>query len=764
MSKRESAPRELPSRDALLAWFAQRPNHSVPFHQLMQQLHVPGPQRGSVRRLLDGLVQEGALIRRRGLQFQHAKPTSATPAGQSDRPRSDGPRQGGLIGRLWRHADGFGFVAPMDAAGRTAGKKQDIFIGREQMGLALHGDLVEIAVASGGGGRAGHGGRGRGRREERPGRGPSGRILRIVERAATRIIGRYEPGSHGGRLIPLDERVAPPLPVLAPPAGATATPYLAPGAIAAGSLVAGELSPTGDLSVRLVRDFGLGDAAQWDTDVVIEQFGLPTKFSAESEQEAARFPGAVTPQMREGRHDLRELPTVTIDGESARDFDDAISIERTRDGYRLWVHIADVGHYVPWGSALDEAARQRGTSVYFTDRAVPMLPERLSNNLCSLNPDQERLTVTAEMLLDHQGRETGYDVYESVIRSKARLTYTGVAEALDAGSAAPADTLGEPYRSHRPMLQLAAEVAQHLAKLRMARGSLDFDLPEPEIILDLQGRPTDILKEPRTVAHRLIEECMLAANETVARHLTHHKAPLLYRIHEPPDPEKLAAFSLFASNFGHRIPKIGAAPSSLQGLLEAVRGKPEERLLNHLLLRTMKRARYGPEPLGHFGLASECYTHFTSPIRRYPDLVVHRILKELLAHEKLAPKRQEELAASLPQLGQHSSERERVSMEAEWEVVKLKKARFMMERVGRTFDGYITGMTRHGFFVELSELFVEGFVSVRSLPGGDQYRFDEVQHSLASARGGRRFQLADPVTVLVEGVDFDRRRVNFTLS
>ncbi|MEW6325140.1 MAG: ribonuclease R, partial [Nitrospirota bacterium] len=578
----------------------------------------------------------------------------------------------------------------------------------------------------------------------------NGRIIRIVERGSARVLGRYEPGPRGGRLIPLDERVAPPLPVSAAPGA---------GPVAAGSLVAGELSPAGELSVRLVRDFGRGDSAQWDTDVVIEQFGLPVQFADEAEREAARFPAAVTPEARAGRRDLRELLTVTIDGERARDFDDAISIERTRDGYRLWVHVADVGHYVPWGSALDLAARVRGTSVYFPDRAVPMLPERLSNDLCSLNPERERLAMTVELALDHAGHPAAYEVYESVIRSRARLTYTGVAAALDAPSPA---ALEEPYRSLRPMLQLAAELAQRLGQRRMARGSLDFDLPEPEIVLDLQGRPTDIFKEPRTAAHRLIEECMLAANETVARHLTRLKAPLLYRIHEPPDPDKLATFSLFASNFGHRVPRRGIAPAPLQALLEALRGRPEERLLNHLLLRSMKRARYGPERLGHFGLASDCYTHFTSPIRRYPDLVVHRILKEVLARGALAPDRREHLAALLPRLGQHSSERERVSMEAEWEVVKLKKARFMLERIGEVYHGYITGVTRHGFFVELEELLVEGFVPVRSLPR-DQYRFDEAQHSLSGQRG-RRFQLADPVTVLVESVDFDRRRVNFCLA
>jgi ribonuclease R len=651
------------------------------------------------------------------------------------------PHQGGrrLVGRLWRHAEGFGFVTPVEATGPT----RDIFIGRDRMANALHGDLVEVAL----GGRA-HAERGR----RSPRRGPSGQILRIVERASARIIGRYEPRPHGGVLIPLDERVAPPLPVAPPPRGQPP--------VEAGSLVAGELAPTGALAVHLVRNFGRGDTPQWDTDLVIEQFGLPVRFSAEADAEAARYPSAVTPQMRERRRDLRALPTVTIDGERARDFDDAISVERTRRGWRLWVHVADVGHYVPWGSALDAAARTRGTSVYFPDRAVPMLPERLSNDLCSLNPAVERLAMTVEQEFDHQGRRLGHELYQSVIRSDARLTYTGVAAALESSRAVEAE---EPYRSLRPMLQLAAELAERLRHQRMVRGSLDFDLPEPEILLDLEGQPTDILREPRTVAHRLIEECMLVANEMVAQHLTHLKVPLLYRIHEPPDPEKLAAFALFARSVGYQLPKrAGSSSAPLQALLESVRDHPEERLLNHLLLRSMKRAHYGPEPIGHFGLASDCYTHFTSPIRRYPDLVVHRILKETLDRGALSASRREQLAALLTPIGQQSSERERVAMEAEWEVVKVKKARFMTERIGECYRGHITGVTRHGLFVELEEIFVEGFVPLRTLPR-DHYRFDDARHTLAGSRH-HRYRLADPVAVVVEGVDLDRRRVNFVLD
>jgi ribonuclease R len=314
------------------------------------------------------------------------------------------------------------------------------------------------------------------------------------------------------------------------------------------------------------------------------------------------------------------------------------------------------------------------------------------------------------------------------------------------------------------MLQLAAEVAEKLRHRRMARGSLDFDLPEPEILLDLQGRPTDILREERTVAHRLIEECMLAANEAVAVFLTRLDVPMLYRIHEPPDPRKLAAFNHFATGFGYTPPSATQAltsPITLQALLEAARGRPEERLLNHLLLRSMKRARYGPEAQGHFGLASDCYTHFTSPIRRYPDLVVHRILKQVLHHGPPSGADRERLVGLLPELGQRSSDRERLSMEAEWEVVNVKKARFMLGRIGEVYQGFITGVARFGLFVELDNIFVEGLVPARTLPQ-DQYRYDEAQHTLMGVR--HRYRLADPVTVEVTSVDLDRRRVNFILK
>lgn len=797
MSSRRPDMTSLPSRDALLASFADQSGQSRSLRALIRQHQVPDSHRQAMRRLLEQLVSEGMLIRHSGLRFQlaggrpaassgaAASPSASVQSGREDRPasstavtpRSPSKSPGQLRGRLWRHPDGYGFVTlsarPNDP---------DVFITRQGMGNALHGDLVEVKLvelkrhdrqpAKRGGRRRGRGqSAGSGGSDRSGGRGPTGRIVSVVERARPRIVGRYQSGPQGGTVIPLDERLSAPLPVVS--AGRafgrggdqaasfpSATPTVSPSSLVSGSLVIGELPSTGPLAVRVVRDFGLTDAPQHDTELVLEEFGWPTVFSDEVEREAASH-GSTVPSPVGGRRDLRMLMTVTIDGEQARDFDDAISVERIAGGYRLWVHVADVGHYVPWDSALDREARFRGTSVYFPDRAVPMLPERLSNGLCSLNPHEDRAAMTVEMEWSHDGRPLKASVYESVIKSDARLTYPGVAAALQASSP---DETAEPYRSLRPMLQLAAEVADRLRHRRMARGSLDFDLPEPEILLDLQGRPTDILREERTVAHRLIEECMLAANEAVAVYLTRLDVPMLYRIHEPPDPKKLAAFSHFAKGFGHVPPSATEAlksPITLQALLEAAKGRPEERLLNHLLLRSMKRARYGPEDQGHFGLGSDCYTHFTSPIRRYPDLVVHRILKQVLRKGPPSGAERERLVGLLPELGQRSSDRERLSMEAEWQVVNVKKARFMLGRIGEVFQGFITGVARFGLFVELENIFVEGLVLARTLPQ-DQYRYDEDHHTLMGVR--HRYRLADPVTIQVTGVDLDRRRVNFTLK
>jgi ribonuclease R len=511
---------------------------------------------------------------------------------------------------------------------------------------------------------------------------------------------------------------------------------------------------------RIVEVLGWPDDPDVEVLTVIRKYELPADFPADALAEAREI-GGIAPGDLTGRTDLREQATVTIDGETARDFDDAVSVRRDANGaIRLWVSIADVSHYVKPGSPLDREAYLRGTSVYFPDRCLPMLPEELSNGICSLKPGEDRLTLTAEMLFDAEGHRLQADFYPSVIRSMSRLTYTQVARVLEKGEVA---VLGEKT-SLADDLRLMEELARRLMARRHSRGSLDFDLPEPEIVIDTTtGDTISILRSERTIAHRLIEECMLAANEAVAGHLERNDMPTLFRIHEPPSPEKIKAFAELAAGFGHLLSLDGDSVNGteLQRLLEGTAGRPEELTLNRVLLRSMKQARYAAENLGHFGLAALTYTHFTSPIRRYPDLVVHRILKALIAGRPSGAER-DRLAAYLPETGLHTSKRERVAMEAERELVELKRLQFMRERVGDEFSGFVTGVTGNGLFVELTEFFVEGVIPVTSLDD-DYYQFVERLHALVGRNTRRLFRIGDRVTVLVASVSIDRRQIEFSL-
>ena len=461
------------------------------------------------------------------------------------------------------------------------------------------------------------------------------------------------------------------------------------------------------------------------------------------------------------RVDLRDMTTVTIDGETAKDFDDAVAVRREQGGkIRLWVSIADVGHYVQEGSLIDREAYERGTSVYFPGQCIPMLPEHLSNGICSLNPQVERLTMTAEMLFDRQGERLESRFYPSVIRSRARLTYTEVSAIIEKDDG----QVKAAYPHVVDDLQIMKELAERLMSMRRRRGSLDFDLPEAEIILDLRGRIEDIVRSERNLAHRLIEEFMLAANEAVARYVSDREAPLLYRIHEAPDPEKLQELREFARNFGHdlRLQDSQVRPGQLQELLSEVEGQAEERLINQVLLRAMQQARYSPENAGHFGLAAENYCHFTSPIRRYPDLIVHRILREVILHEGLPARRRQELEQMLPQAGEDTSARERRAMEAEREIVTLKKCQFMVERVGEEFEGFISGVQSFGLFVELKDMFVEGLVHISTLED-DFYHYEEEQYRLIGENSRRIFQVGDSVKVKVDNVSLERLEIDFRL-
>ncbi|MCM0083458.1 ribonuclease R [Geomonas sp. Red32] len=682
----------------------------VPFRQMLKAFGVTRFERPRFEEHLDRLVEEGQIVKLPGRIY-------AVAGGNS------------LKGRLSIHPDGYGFLAPEEGG-------EDLFIPRRYLTDFMNGDIVEAQVVST---------RRDGKRE--------GRVTALVQRGVTSVIGRFEAAGKGGRVVPDDPRLFRDL-------------FVAPGdtkGAREGQVVQATITsyPTATRGLEGIVAEVLGEANDPEVEVltVIKKYELPHLFSKEVMAEAASAPQAVEDEALKGREDLRGRTTVTIDGETARDFDDAVSVAREGDGIVLWVSIADVSHYVTQGTKLDDEAYLRGTSVYFPDRCIPMLPEELSNGICSLNPQVDRLTMTAEMLFDPQGEMVKARFYPSVIKSAARLTYTTVRKVL-------VDKDPETMALHTHLLadlQLMEELALKLNKKRSARGSIDFDLPEPQIVLDLQGETTAIVKAERNLAHRIIEEFMLAANEAVASFLENTPVPSLYRIHENPDPLKLRDLAEFVFGFGYELPVLDdkVSPIALQKLLAEVEGKPEERLINEVLLRCMKQARYSAENLGHFGLAAPSYTHFTSPIRRYPDLVVHRILRRVLSG-KMTGADKAQLEARLPEVALHTSRRERVAMEAEREMVDLKKMQFMRDKIGEEYDGFVTGVAPFGLFVELVDLFVEGMIPVATLPM-DYWEHQEKAHALVGQHSRVSYRIADKVRVRVAGVNEARRQVEFAL-
>jgi ribonuclease R len=707
-----SAPEGL--RDAILTLLRAEAAHPMSLRDIQHQLDVPPARKRELHAELRRLCDSGELVRTRGKRFGVTAEMSLAP------------------GRLQMHPDGYGFVVLDD---REAG---DVFVKARELGGAMHGDRVLVRI-------------------ERPvpgGRGPEGSIVRVLARARATVVGRIERTGDYAYLTPADPRLTQDIFIPDGRVGEARTGEMAVAEITAWpaarrpaeATVVEVLGPEGDPGVAV--------------EVIVRQFDLPHRFPRRVLLDAETVPASVGAADLAGRADLRDLLTVTIDGETARDFDDAISLETTPKGtWLLRVHIADVSHYVPEGGALDREAFARGTSVYFPGRVLPMLPERLSNGICSLNPAVDRLAFTAVLELSRQGKLLRHDFLETVIRSDARLTYTQVARALEGGDAAALP----PVPGLAAMLGEARALALAIRAQRSRRGSIDFDLPEEQILLDLQGNISSIVRADRNVAHRIIEEFMIAANEAVAGYFEWMKAPGLYRVHEPPALEKLAAFAEFAASFGHKV-RLPHEPTSrfFADFIETLRGRPEERVLSEVLLRSMKQAVYAADNIGHFGLASAAYTHFTSPIRRYPDLVVHRLLRELVRRGRFSPARAEELEAALPQIAAHASARERTATEAEREVVSLHKTEYLAHRVGETAAGFITGVTHFGLFVELAEVPVEGLVHVSSL-GDDYYRHREDLRALVGSNTGTTFRLGDAVTVKIAAVNTALRRADFVL-
>ncbi len=691
----------------VLSYFKRRPKPQG-FRELSAGFNLTRQEARRFKRLLRDMLRSGDLVlTRKGLY---------APSEEVDLVR----------GYFEAHGDGFGFVVS-DLPGQ-----RDLFIPPYATMGAMDNDKVIARPEGGAGGR-------------------KGRIIRVLERAPRRVAGRLDKSRTACFIRPKSRGMK--MDVYIPPAECAG--------LKNGQEVLAEIvdypsekrPPVG----RIIKTIEPPERPLDEIDGIIEEFSLPARFPKQVAEEARRIRAAGAAVDTATRKDLTRLPTVTIDGERARDFDDAVSIRLTGTGYRLWVHIADVSHYVPWDSPIDSEARKRGTSVYFTDRVLPMLPKELSEDLCSLVPGESRRAFTVQMDFDRTGKRKAASFYQSVIQSDERMTYTDVSRILVEGDAA----LRERYSGLVKDFELMEELAGELRARRFERGSLDFDLPEPEVLIDLQGRPEAIVRSERNIAHVLIEEFMIAANESVAEYLEGAGAPSIYRIHEEPDLVKMEEVLRFAKNL------LRAKGGDFRSVLEAARGTPEEEVINFMVLRSLKQARYSTVNAGHFGLASECYTHFTSPIRRYPDLVVHRILKETLSHKqarrKFPSERTELLAGVLPDLAFSSSRMERNSDEAERAALKAMKAWFIKDKVGEEFPVKVIEVTSYGIRVRFEDFYVESFIHV-SLMADDFYTFNEKNLTLAGKHTGRKFRIGDTVRVRIDRVDLREKEIILGLA
>ena len=745
----------------LLEHISKLPHARANFKQLVRELGARGEEREELEVALVRLIARGDLLELRSGQYA-----------VTARSREF------AVGRLNMHRDGYGFLIAERPPERIQG---DIFIPPESAQKAMHGDRVVVRIA----------------RIEADGRA-DGEIVKVLRRAHPTVVGEFHIGRRGQYVVPHDDRIQQwidiPEGMEFPPAGPAldrigVTPKKVESvAELDGMVVNVELleypergsSPVG----RVIEILGHADDFGVDVEVVIRKHHLPHQFPPEVLEQAQAIPGTIAAEELRGRRDFRGMDIVTIDGETARDFDDAVWVDRLANGnYALQVHIADVSHYVRPGTPIDCEARLRGTSVYFPDRAVPMLPYELSTNICSLLPQADRLVLSALLEIDHQGEVVGQEFTEGVIRSVERMTYTNVHLLLEGDAG-----LRDRYQPLLGRFELMQELALTLNRKRVRRGSIDFDLPEPLIEFDEWGAMTGVTRAPRNMAHRLIEEFMLAANEAVAAHLQEHTDASIYRIHEPPDPKRVMEFEEVAAHFGYSL-GVGAIPvkrfgftdkrrdgskkrsevvlaqSNLnissrhyQKLVAKIEGKPEERILSYLMLRSLRQARYSTGNVGHFALAADTYTHFTSPIRRYPDLTVHRLLRMVLTGhaERLPPE------AELEPIADECSQSERRAADAERELVEWKKVKFMAERVGQDFDALIIGTAKYGLFVELSDLFIEGLVPIDTLPG-DQYTYQENVRKIVGKRTRREFSIGGPVRVVLDRVDANERKLQFSI-
>jgi ribonuclease R len=748
----------------ILEHIAHLPRARASFKQLVKELGARNfDAREDLEKALERLTARGDIVEVRGGQY------AAT------------GRSGEFVpGRLQMHRDGYGFVVPDQPVEHLRG---DIFISPPSAEKAMHGDRVLVRISQiDASGRA------------------EGDIVRVLRRAHAMVVGEFRMRVNGNYVIPHDDRIqqwiAIPEGMERPPRGWAADRVGAPEvdvedlADMDGMIVNVEMlefpEGRGTAVGRVIEMLGYPDDFGVDVEIVIRKHHLPHRFPPEVLAQAQTFFSSIRADEATGRTDFRGMDVVTIDGETARDFDDGVWADRAANGnYLLHVHIADVSHYVRPGTPIDTEARLRGTSVYFPDRAIPMLPLELSTGLCSLNPRADRLTVSVLLEIDHRGDTVSQEFVRGVIRSAERLTYTQVHLLLEGDAA-----MRERYANMVRRLELMRELALLLNRRRMRRGAIDFDLPEPLIEFDQWGQMVGVERAPRNIAHRIIEEFMLAANEAVAAHLEQAGIASLHRIHEPPDPRRVLEFEEIAAHFGYSL-GVGAipvkrfsvvdrkrdgskvrrdivlaesgldiTPRHYQKLVNKIEGTAEERILNYLMLRSLKQARYSERSVGHFALAADAYTHFTSPIRRYPDLIVHRVLCSALSGRGGAvPLAERELHA----IAEECSQSERRAADAERELVEWKKVKFMEERLGEEFKALIISTARFGFFVELEDLFVEGLVPIETLPG-DRFGYQENTRKIVGDRTRREYSIGDAVTVRLDRVEAVERKLQFSVA
>lgn len=702
-------------REILISFMKEQAYKPMSFKELSKIFGINKRDLNNFKTLLEEMEKDGEIIKNRAELYGIPE------------------RMGILKGVFSGSQKGFGFVIVEE-------DRPDIFIPANNVNSAMNKDIVLVRII----------------KDEDKGRKSEGEIVKVLERKNTRLVGIYEDSRNFGFVVPDDKKIPQDIFISKADRKGAKT----------GQIVVVEITSWSEKrrnpEGKIVEI--LGDKGDRGIDIltIIRKHNLPEEFPVDVERFAEKIPEEIPEGEINRRRDLRDLTLVTIDGEDAKDLDDAVSIEILSNGnYKLGVHIADVSHYVKEGNPLDKEAYKRGTSVYLIDRVIPMLPKKLSNGVCSLNPKVDRLALSCFMEIEpHNGKVVDHEVFESVIRTKERMTYTDVTKILrdeDPDLIKKYEYLHEDFKNMARLFEI-------LNKKRMNRGAIDFDFAECKITLDENGKPIDVSIYERAIANTIIEEFMLVCNETIAEHFFWMNVPFVYRIHEDPDMEKLLHFSEFAYNLGYpvRIKEDEVHPKDLQKVLESVRGKKEETVVSTLLLRSMMKAKYSQSCVGHFGLAAKYYCHFTSPIRRYPDLVIHRIIKEILRDGSLSEGRDKKLKTFVVEASRQSSDTEKIATEAEREVDDLKKAEFMLDKVGEEFDGIISSVTNFGMFVELPNT-IEGLVHISDLHG-DYYVYDDRHLSLIGERTKKVYKLGDEVRVLCSKVDVENHEIYFEIA